>query len=83
MPRLAAHRANQFAGWIHVPEHQGFAWVLRLTVTPRISVTLPIRVHTQDKGWTQYFFAELDGLAAWQIEAMIANNLFDPVQAAA
>lgn len=83
MPRLAAHKANQFAGWIQVPEHQGFAWILRLTVTPRISVTLPIRVHTQDKGWTQHFYAELDGLAAWQIEAMIANNIYDPVLIAA
>lgn len=83
MPKLPAYRANEFAGWIRVPENLGFGWVLRIPVTSRASVTFPVRVRTQDRGWTQFFFAELDGLASWQLDELVANDILEPKQDAA
>lgn len=80
MPKLSARRGNRQAGWIKVPEQQGFGWSLRLFYGPKSSVTVPIRVHTADRGWTQYFFAELDSLTETQLEMLAANQIFEPVR---
>lgn len=83
MPKLAAYRSKAFTGWIRVPEDQGFGWVLRLSITHRSSVTVPVRVLTKDRGWTQLFFADLDGLTQSQLEQLVANDILVPQRDAA
>lgn len=83
MPKLAAYKSKEFAGWIRVPDNQAFGWVLRLNISHRSSVTVPVRVLTKDRGWTQYFFAELDGLTTSQLELLVANDFLEPKRDAA
>lgn len=83
MPKLMAHKSNQPAGWIRVPENLSFGWALRLPLEAHLSVTVPVRVHTRDRGWTQYFYADLDGLTQSQLNALVANNMFEPVEGVA
>jgi hypothetical protein len=83
MPKLPAYRANELAGWIQVPANEGFGWTLRLRISQRSSVTVPIRVLTKDRGWTQIYFAELDGLAQSQLDELVANQILNRDDAAA
>ncbi len=80
MPKLPAYRSNQLTGWVSIPEKQGFGWVLRLTLSNRLSVSVPVRVKTQDRGWTQFFYAELDGLTPWQLDQLEARRILQPAQ---
>ncbi|MET0181350.1 MAG: hypothetical protein ABW199_00540 [Caulobacterales bacterium] len=75
MTRLPAHKASEQLGWVLVPEDQHFSWFLRLQTTDKTSVTVPIKVLTKNRGWTQYFFADFDGLTSSQIEQLLANNV--------
>ncbi|GAN00481.1 hypothetical protein U91I_04147 [alpha proteobacterium U9-1i] len=63
-----------------MPEHENFGWALRLQLAPHSSVTVPVRVQTRDRGWTQYFFADLDSLSQAQLDQLAANDLFEPAQ---
>lgn len=80
MPKLPAHKSNQLTGWIRVPANQAFGWTLRLCITQKSSVTVPVRVLTKDRGWTQYYFAELDGLTQAQLDQLVANEILEPTQ---
>jgi hypothetical protein len=83
MAKLMAHKSNQPVGWIQVPENQNFGWALRLPLATHLTITVPVRVHTRDRGWTQYYFAELDGLTQAQLDALVANNMYEPAEAVA
>ncbi len=77
MPKIAARIDAQRTGWVRVPENRSFDWALRLEITPRSTVTVPVRVLTKDRGWTQYFFADLAGLTTAQLEQLVANNTLE------
>lgn len=80
MPKIPAHRSNQQVGWVNVPAKQTFDWTLRLATAPGMSVTVPVRVMTKDRGWTQYYYADLEFLSQYQIELLAANRLFEPAR---
>lgn len=77
MTKIPARIDDQRTGWVRVPANRSFDWALRLEITPRTTVTVPVRVHTRDRGWTQYFFADLAGLNASQLEQLVANNTLE------
>jgi hypothetical protein len=77
MPQLPAYRFGQPIGWVRIPERQGFGWILRLPTSERTSVSAPVRVQTKDRGWTQFFYVELDGLTAWQLDQLMAQRLLE------
>lgn len=85
MPKLPAYRFNAMIGWVQIPENQGFGWGLKLRMSERASVTVPVRVQTKDRGWTQYFYAELDCLSQWQVDQLVFSQALQPIsdQAAA
>lgn len=82
MPKLPARRGDQPCGWVNVPDDQNFNWFLRLHTTPKTSVTVPVRVLTQNRGWTQYFFADLTGLTQAQVNELVASNVLALQEAA-
>jgi hypothetical protein len=79
MPKLPAYRFNTMIGWVQIPENQGFGWGLKLRMSERTIVTVPVRVQTRDRGWTQFFFAELDCLSQWQLDQLVFNQVIEPV----
>lgn len=80
MARIEAHRNGRKAGWIHIPPNRTFDWTLRLQTAPGESVTVPIRVMTKDRGWTQYYYADLTVLSQYQIDLLTANRQFEPTR---
>ncbi|MBL9065710.1 MAG: hypothetical protein JNN10_05405 [Sphingopyxis sp.] len=78
MPKLLAYRFKQPLGWVQIPETMGFGWGLQLRLSERSSVTVPVRVQTRDRGWTQFFYAELDCLSEWQVDQLVFNKVLTP-----
>jgi hypothetical protein len=75
MPELVAQRNDQAIGRIVIPDNVPFTWFLVLTLSARSSITVPVRMANQDKGWTRFFFADLSALPKAQVDALIANGV--------
>lgn len=80
MPRISAHRGNRRIGWVNIPPNRTFDWTLRLQTAPGESVTVPIRVMTKDRGWTQYYYADLDCISSYQLDLLTVNRQFEPLR---
>jgi hypothetical protein len=81
MPTIAALRRDRLIGRIAIPNHTAFTWFLAVPLLGRTRLTVPVRVLTQDKGWTQLCCADLTSLSDSQIELLIANGVLLPDRA--
>lgn len=72
--KLPAHKSGHFVGWLSLSEKQSFAWALRIEVSNRAAVMVPVRVENRDRGWTHYHYADLTAVPAYQINQLIYSG---------
>ncbi len=77
MTMIEARKNKTAIGRVRVPHNQNFSWTLRLYMSSEASVTVPIRTAILDRGWTQYFFADLDALAPSQISLLARSGVLE------
>ncbi|HVK81023.1 MAG TPA: hypothetical protein VM915_10470 [Verrucomicrobiae bacterium] len=79
--KLPAHKSGQFVGWLSLSEKQSFAWALRIEVSDRAAVMVPVRVENRDRGWTHYHFADLSAVPAYQVNQLVYSGHLTEVAA--
>ena len=72
--KLPAHKSGHFVGWLSLSEKQSFAWALRIEVSNKTAVMVPVRVENRDRGWTHYHYADLTAVPAYQISQLVYSG---------